>query len=230
MIGVVQNGIFYFIWIAISIFFLLLGGIILTKKYLLLPRIVRFIFMAVLIVGLLLFIFVETLILTQFKANTQIRMDYIIILGALIKDTGPSTTLRMRLDQAIAYLELYPETQVIVSGGQGTDEPISEALGMKIYLMQKGIEEERIVLEANSRNTNENLKLSSELLNLQEDKVGIVTSNFHVFRALQIANKQGYNEIYGIAAPSHLGLLFTNLVREFFAIVKDFLVGNLGPL
>ena len=98
---------------------------------------------------------------------------------------------------------------------------------MRGYLLQAGIEESRILVEDASSNTYENLVFSGELLDRENDKVVIVTNNFHVFRALSIAKKQGYHKAEGLAASSVLGMGPNNLLREFLGVLKDFWVGNL---
>ena len=178
-------------------------------------------------VCLLIFAAVEGLILSQFGAQAPNGADYCIILGAQMKTHGPSDVLRRRLDAAIEYLEENPYTTVIVSGGQGTNEPMTEAQGMYEYLVEKGIDEERILLEEESGNTWGNLYYSSAFLNPAEDSVVLVTNNFHVFRATGIARKMGYKNVSGLAADSYPLMVPNNLLREFFGVIKDFLVGNL---
>ena len=90
-------------------------------------------------VGLAAFVVVESLIFTEFGAKAQPGADYCIILGAQMKANGPSNTLQRRLDRALVYLRENPETLAIVSGCQGSNEPVSEARGMYDYLVGAGI-------------------------------------------------------------------------------------------
>ena len=94
------------------------------------------------------------------------------------------------------------------------------------YLVEAGIEAERILQEDQATNTVENLVLSSDFLDKEKDKVVLVTNNFHMFRALSLAKGQGYKQVEGLAAGSYPGMLPNNLLREFFGVGKDFLVGN----
>lgn len=94
------------------------------------------------------------------------------------------------------------------------------------YLTARGISPERILLEDQSRNTSQNIRFSSRYFDKETDRIGIVTNNFHIFRALRLAEGVGYRSVCGIAAGSHPGLLLNNMLREFFGVVKDFLVGN----
>ena len=123
------------------------------------------------------------------------------------------------LDETILYLNENPETVCIVAGGQGKNEPYSEAYGMAQYLMQNGIDKDRILLEDQSKTTEENLRYSRKFLP-EGAKVGIITNDFHMFRALQIAQKQGLSDVCGIAADSTKFYLPNNMLREYFAEIK----------
>lgn len=191
------------------------------------PRWIRRIVRLLFGVGVALFLVIEGLILSQFWAVPRPGADVCIILGAQIKESGPSDVLRRRLDKAISYLQQNPDTLVIVSGGQGSNEPISEAQGMQDYLVAKGIEPERICMEDASTSTWENLSFSAKLIDKSSDSVVVVTNNFHVFRAVSIAKKQGYGAVQGLAASTHRGNLANNMLREFLGVIKDFLVGNI---
>ncbi len=172
------------------------------------------------------FLFTEGCIISGFSKNTDKELDYIVVLGAQLKTTGPSRVLQYRLDTAYEYLTAHPDTKVIVSGGQGSNEPASEAQGMYDYLVKRGIEPGRIVLEDKSVNTEQNIRFSKEFLQADADKVGIVSNNFHVFRAVKLAKAAGYRNVVGIAAPATTFYLPNNMLREFFGVVKDFLMGH----
>lgn len=192
-----------------------------------LPRWFKRTFMICVIVGLVLFAFVEGLVFSQVNAKAENGADYVIVLGAQWKSSGPSYMLQKRLDKAVEYLNANPDTIVIVSGGQGANEPISEAEGMAGYLEDAGIAPERIIQEAASTSTDENLEFSSAFLDKENATVVLVTNNYHVFRAKKLAEKQGYTHVEGLAADSHLGMLPNNVLREFLAVIKDFLAGNI---
>lgn len=172
------------------------------------------------------FLFTEGCIISGFSKNTDKELDYIVVLGAQLKTTGPSRVLQYRLDTAYEYLTAHPDTKAIVSGGQGSNEPASEAQGMYDYLVKRGIEPDRIVLEDKSVNTEQNIRFSKEFLQADADKVGIVSNNFHVFRAVKLAKATGYRNVVGIAAPATAFYLPNNMLREFFGVVKDFLMGH----
>lgn len=175
----------------------------------------------------LLFLVVEGCIIHGFSTTDQTNLDYVVVLGAQMRANGPSLILRYRLDAAAAYLEDNPDTRCIVSGGKGANETVSEASGMAAYLISKGIDKKRIYLEDKSTNTIQNIRNSKAYLDPGKDRVGIVSSNFHLYRGVQIAKKQGYRHVYGISAATPRAYLINNMVREFFGVLKDSLYGNM---
>lgn len=219
---------FFLVWGAMGLCCILLGCCLNQREWMeTIPRWLKAAVLGGMGLGLLLFCTVEGLILSEFGARANPGADYMIILGAQWKESGPSEVLRRRLDRAVTYLKDNPDTTVIVSGGRGDNEPIAEAVGMREYLLQAGIEEERILTEENSANTSQNLMYSAQLLNRETDRVVLVTNNFHMFRALKIAEKQGYLNVEGLAASSSAGFLPNNMLREFLSVIKNFVLGNM---
>ena len=150
-----------------------------------------------------------------------------IILGCQLHDWGPSIMLQDRLDKALEYLEDHPDMTVVVSGGQGENEPTSEAEGMADYLEAHGISRDNIILETQSRNTNQNLRYSIQHLadagvDIREGVV-IVSNGFHLTRAKMLAGRAGYENVSTLAAPSsHLPSRLKMYIREPLALVKSF--------
>lgn len=210
---------FFMIWYVLGIIFFGFALAVQFGVWSKLPILPKQIFLGVLCMGMLCFVAVEACILSGFGRKGEADLDYIIVLGAQVRKTGPSRVLRYRLDKAIEYLSENPETICIVSGGQGANEHISEAKGMAEYLREKGIPSERIILENKSINTAQNISNSMVLME-KGSSVGVVTNDFHLFRALQIAKKQGLENVCGIAADSNRLYLLNNMVREFFAMIK----------
>lgn len=218
---------FFLIWGAGGAACILIGAVLTRREWIAsLPMWVKGAVAGLFCMGLLVFCAVEGLILSQYDASARPGADYCIVLGAQWKAEGPSEVLRRRLDKAIDYLKANPETVAIVSGGQGSNEIISEAAGMRQYLLDAGIADERILMEDQSTNTCENLAFSAAFVDKENCSVVVVTNNFHVFRALKIAWKQGYHA-EGLAADSVLWMAPNNLLREFLGILKDFAVGNI---
>ncbi len=150
----------------------------------------------------------------------------VVVLGCKVKEGRPSMMLKRRLDAAYDYLCDHENTAVIVSGGKGNDEIISEAQCMYDYLIEKGISPERIIIEDKSSSTYENLKFSKEIIQEKEleEKITIITDGYHQLRAEMIANDLDL-EAYNISASTNPGLVPTYWVREWFGIAYQFLFG-----
>ena len=217
---------FWIIWEMIGVFFFI-WAILLQKKFFDSRRTLKIIFHSMIIVVLAVITMLGGMITTEFKSKGHQNLDYIIVLGAQVRENGPSVVLQYRLDAAIEYLNKNPDTICIVSGGQGVNEPFSEAEGMAKYLLENGIEMKRILLEDKSRNTVENIQNSKDLMGESYNGVGIITNNFHVFRAVQIAKTQGLKGVSGIAADSNALYLPNNVLRECCGILKDWFMNHI---
>ena len=222
---------FFAVWLVLGGFFFLLAAAARLGLWQKLPAGGRTVILILTICCAAVFIIVEARIAAVgFRTAEEKDLDYLIVLGAQIREDGPSVVLQYRLDTACSYMENNPRTVCIVSGGQGWNEPCPEAEGMRQYLLEKGISEERILAETESRNTLENIQNSMVLLDSDKDRVGIVTNNFHIFRGCAIAEKAGIRNVYGIAAPSKILYLPNNMFREFFGVVKDIARGNMSAV
>ena len=173
------------------------------------------------------FLLVEAAVISGLSAKGEPDLDYLVVLGAAVKGTEPGEALRLRIQAAARYLEANPRTVARVSGGRGTGEEITEAECMERELLRLGIPPERIVQENRSQSTAENIRFSYELMPGQTARVGILSNNFHIFRAVAIARKQGNYPVCGIAVPYSGVLLPHYMVREFMTLVVDKLRGNL---
>jgi len=164
------------------------------------------------------FLFIGINSYLQYKHKVPKNADYIIVLGAGLKKNKPTLALKYRIETAADYAKENPKTKMIVSGGQGKDELISEAECMKIELIKLGIEENRIIKEDLSTNTYENMKFSKNYI--QENEKGIiVTNDYHLFRSIKLAKKQGL-QIVGLPAKTPTVILPTAYIRECLSILK----------
>lgn len=155
--------------------------------------------------------------------------DAIIVLGAGIKGERVTLTLANRLNKAIEYHNANPESIIIVSGGQGRGEAISEAFAMKRYLVAHNIDESKIYMEDKSTSTVENFVFSNEIIKglfPNGAKIVFVTTDFHVFRAEQVAKKHGI-EAEGIGSESVWYITLNNYLRECAAIVQYWITGKI---
>lgn len=178
---------------------------------------------ALALIGFVLFLTVESLILIFAKQKAPEDMEYLIVLGAQIRGKKITDTLQRRLDAALAYTKKNVHTKIIVSGGQGKHEDIPEAEAMRRYLMERGFPKIRLCVEDRSTTTYENLKNSAEFLKKEQSSVGIVTNNFHIFRSIWIAKHVGYKNVSGVAAGTKKVMWPNYMVREFFAVCKEFI-------
>ena len=218
---------FFAFWYALGAVLVVLGLAIRSGLWNALPAFIRW---AIAIIGgifIAYLVVTQILIIREFNDRGEPDLDYVIVLGAQVRNTGPSVALASRLDAAYDYLMEYERTRCIVSGGQGPNEPIAEADAMYDYLVQRGIDPDRIIREDESLNTTQNIENSLGILNPDTDRIGIVSNDYHVFRALAIARKHGMKNICGIAAGATPWYLPSNMTREAFGLAKDFLAGNL---
>ncbi|WP_051560300.1 YdcF family protein [Clostridium beijerinckii] len=175
------------------------------------------------------FITIEVLIINYPKYN-QNSDDYVIVLGAGL-DYGriPNLILQERLDIAIKCMKENLAQYIVLSGGQGEDESTSEAQAMSKYLQDRGIEENKIILEDRSRDTNENLKYSKEKIEafsnkpISDIKVKIVTTDFHAFRSSILAKKNGYKNFDNYSSTMPWYFVPSTYIREAIAVIKSIL-------
>lgn len=179
--------------------------------------------------GILCFAALEGIILAGSRTHIEGEPKVMIVLGCQVKPWGPSELLLDRLDTALEYLEGRDDVRVIVSGGQGKDEPTTEAAAMRDYLVKNGIDESRIWLEDKSHNTHQNLVYSFDLMREKGEDLSapyiIVSNGFHLSRAVLLANRMDSGaETYTLAAPSsHIPSRIKMYIREPLALVKSFL-------
>lgn len=155
---------FFIVWIGIAVILFALAGLFHMGIWDRIPQMIRWISGILCGVFFLSFLVIEGMVIRQMHAQGEKNLDYVIVLGAQVHADKPSVVLKYRLDEAILYLNENPETVCIVAGGQGKNEPYSEAYGMAQYLMQNGIDKERILLEDQSKTTEENLRFSRKFL------------------------------------------------------------------
>lgn len=173
--------------------------------------------------GLLVFVAVEALVLRGCFTKCPDNVDYLIILGA---KTG-SVTMERRVDRAAEYLRENPDTICIASGGQGPDEEMTEAQCMRDMLLSRGIAPDRIITENMSTNTAQNIKYSHVYADRPGATVALVSSDYHMFRAMALARKVFSGEIYGLPSKSSRLSFPHYAVREFLTITVDTLRGNM---
>ena len=196
-----------------AVFWLFAGGAHLIIGCAPLPVYVYTFLTAVCGVCWLCLIIVETRIFSAMLSRCDREVDCIIVLGAQVKGKKITDSLKRRLDKAVLYLGKFPDTRVIVSGGQGKGEDITEADAMADYLIRSGIDAEMIIREDRSVSTRENLRFSGRYIDPEHDIIGIVTNGFHMYRACLIAKQEGYRNVYKIPASSNPVFQLNYLIR-----------------
>lgn len=151
--------------------------------------------------------------------------EYAIILGAKVNGETPSLTLRYRLEEALSYAESYPNVKFILSGGQGPDEDIAEGEAMRRFLVERGVDEERLLLETESTSTYENILYAKKLLPDDVEAVTIITSDFHLARARMIAESLDL-KTDALPAKTPESVVAQQHIRERLALIKTIIVGK----
>lgn len=148
--------------------------------------------------------------------------DALIVLGAQVYSSGElSPQLALRMEAAWAAYQKYPR-MIVVCGGQGGNEPLPEGEAMRAWLLEKGVPDDQVIAETTSMNTLQNLQNAIALLPASAQRITIVTSDYHLPRALQIARDLGV-EADGIGSPCKPEYWMKNHAREVLAWGKYFL-------
>ena len=192
-----------------------------------LPHWLRWTWRGLLAAALALLIGLECLVVSEMHATAPAGMDYLIVLGASVYKDGPSPALTRRLNAVMDVLDDHPDALIIASGGQGANEPISEAQCIRDELVKRGVDPARILLEDRSTDTRENIANCRAIIGDDDAAVGIVTNNYHVWRSLRLAKKAGLKNAHGIAATYTGPTLLHFMVREAVSITVHALRGRL---
>ncbi|MBD7908087.1 YdcF family protein [Sporosarcina gallistercoris] len=148
-----------------------------------------------------------------------------VVLGAKVNGTTPSLALRYRLEAALSYAESHPNVTLVLSGGQGEDEGISEAQAMENFLSAHGFPKDRMIIEDRSTSTYENLVNTKKLIPQGVTGITLITSDYHLARAGYLAEKVGYD---WDAIPAKTPKVVEAKVRfrERLALLKTWIVGK----
>jgi uncharacterized SAM-binding protein YcdF (DUF218 family) len=190
--------------------------IALFKKW---PKVIKYALIILFACFVLSFVIVQSRIIYNMRGTPETGADYVIVLGCQVVGEYASLPLLSRGYTAIRYLNRSPETKVVLSGGKGSGENISEAEALRRLMHEYKIDKERIFLEDRSKNTRENLFLSNELYNLSDAHIALVTSDYHMFRALSVAKKLGYTNVYALPSRSQRSVLPAFLLREYVTVM-----------
>lgn len=233
-----------YIWYFFALYFFILGRFtfLYTKTKIPLWPLVSGYTMAAL--GILIFVITGVITTLSLPDNDERGLDFLIVLGTKPDVDKSGSEVLYRLDKAVAYIEENSATNLVISGGLKYEGNV-ESVIMANYLIEEGVDPEKILLEIESHNTRENLLYSKALIDqyitaagiaddiaviddigpvlVVEDRpktIGILTNDFHIFRAMQVAKKMGMDEVYPISSKSNKILYIHMLMRETFAILK----------
>ena len=203
---------------------------ILVKKYPKPVKAVRRVVTVILCIGLLVCGVTEALIIKASFGDADEAVDYVVVLGAKVRHDGPSVSLQNRIDAAYEYLTAHPDAVAVVTGGKGEDEPMSEAQCMYDHLVALGIEPERIWMEDKATSTWENLHFSLDLIEektgARPTRIGLLSSEYHLFRAKLFA-KACDVEAAGIPAhTTRLSQMVNHFMREVAGVWHYILLGG----
>ena len=182
-------------------------------------RIVKTALIVIYASAVLFFGIMGSLLCSAASKKAEYNKDVLIVLGCAVRGDKVSLTLKYRLDAALDYLAHSPDTHVIVSGGKGDGENLSEAQAMQDYLIAHGIPQSRITMEDKSTSTWENFKFVREIMDerFPDASAAFVTTAFHVYRAGRVAIMNGI-EADGYAAKDVWYSAPNNYMRESIAV------------
>ena len=188
------------------------------------------IFTGILILFLLVVGITEAIIIKASFGDPLEPVDYVVVLGAKVNRDGPSVSLMDRICAAYEYSENHPDTILVLSGGQGTDEPITEAECMYRELVALGVDPLQLRMEDFATSTWENLNFSLEYIEhetgTRPTKIGVISSEYHLFRASLFA-KACDVEFVGIPArTSRWGQRINHFMREIAGVWHYLLLGG----
>ena len=216
--------------VGFELFWLALGGLCLGTAFVLsrlspaAARVLSIALGVIMAAALAVVISVECRIVSGSLAAPEPNADYVVVLGARVKDNGPSRLLNERIAKAAEYLRANENTVAILCGGQGSDEPMTEAQAMYEALIARGIDAERLLIEDQSTNTTENLRNAAAMMTSKDASVVVTTTGYHMYRALQAAQEQGLTHVSGNPSACARLTLVNYYMREFFAVARNFIL------
>lgn len=182
------------------------------------------------IIGLLIVSITLGFVLNAARGDEDPGCRYVVVLGAAVRPWGPTYPLQERVAAAYEYMNSHPDAILIVSGGQGSDEPMTEAACMYDMLLRKGADPERIWIEDKATSTWENMKFTLELIQKKTGEtpqtLGVISNEYHLFRARMFASRCGVEPVTIPAHTHYLSLRINNYLREVAGVWHYILLGG----
>jgi uncharacterized SAM-binding protein YcdF (DUF218 family) len=203
---------------------------LLTAKHPKPVKLLRRIFTVCLCVGLLVVAVTEGFVIHASFGDPEESCRYVVVLGAKVRNDGPSVSLMDRILGAYDYLTAHPEVIAVVSGGQGPDEHITEAQCIYDHLTDMGIDPQRIWIEDQAASTWANLNYSLDLIEaktgVRPEKLGILSSEYHMLRASMLAKDCGVEPVMIPAKTSLFSQRVNHFMREVAGVWHYILLGG----
>ena len=200
------------------------------NKYPKTTKVVKRVFTCILALGLLVVGTTECLIIHASLGDKDETCEYMLVLGAKVRHDGPSVSLMDRIKAAADYMNAHPDVIAIVSGGKGQDEPITEAQCMYEELVKLGIDPSRIWMEEKATSTWENLHFALNLIEKKTgqrpEKIGLLSSEYHLFRAKLFARACEVDAVGIPARTSRLSQMINHFMREVAGVWHYILLGG----
>ena len=183
-----------------------------------------------LIIGMMIVGATEVVIIHASLGTPERKTPYVLVLGAKVNENGPSVSLWDRIYATRDYMLAHPEATIIVSGGQGPDEPMTEAQCMYDRLTELGMSPSRIWMEDKATSTWENLHFSLDLIEEKTGhrpyELGVLSSEYHLFRASLFTKACGVDFIGIPARTSRLSQMINHFMREVAGVWHYILLGG----
>lgn len=225
-----------FAWLRLIVSILELSLVILINKIFKAPKISKKTKIFLIISGCLFaifcifFIIICIFIFTGYNLNidNNIQIEYLLVLGTKIENNQPGIILEKRLEKTVEFYNSHQNITLILSGGKTSDSDLSEAQVMKNYLLNHSdISESQIITEDDSMNTVENLKNILKIIG-NDKKVGLCTSNSHMYRAYGLAKKLNFIYLYPLSAKGYFWTFYGDIIREFYCVIFEYFSGNMN--
>lgn len=203
---------------------------LLEKRFPKMVKLTRRIFTVCLCIGLLVVGVTEVIIIEASFGDPDQTCEYMLVLGAKVRADGPSVSLQNRIDKAYEYLVEHPQVIAVLSGGQGPDEHMTEAQCMFEELVAMGIDPQRLLLEDRATSTWENFQFSLDLIEkttgVRPTKLGVLSSEYHMFRSSLFADAFGV-EFVGIPAhTTRVSQMINHFMREVAGVWHYIILGG----
>ncbi len=159
-------------------------------------------------------------VITGSMIHTAGQADYAIVLGLALENGQPAPDLLARLDTAREYLNQYPDARLILTGGNADESGRTEAAVMRDLLTGQGVPEDRLILEDQAQTTKENFSNIAGIVSPDEPVV-MISSNYHMDRAVRIASENGFTHVMRLPAPSGILAFGANMMSEVVLNLND---------